>query len=156
MQIIKINKDNNHIYENLSRQYECEFAPLTGLAINQDGSYDVSANILEITNAKGYLLYFNDLPAGFMLIENIDDKLFNIMEFYIIPACRKQNLGLQFATEILQKHSGAWQIKQLVSAGYATKFWNKVIYNIIGDDYIQTTEIDNEWGDDTIQRFKIK
>jgi len=53
------------------------------------------------------LVYFNDLPAGFMLIENIDDKLFIIMDFYIIPACRKQDLGIQFETEIIQRYSGA-------------------------------------------------
>jgi len=43
-----------------------------------------------------------------------------------------------------------------MSAEYTTKFWHKVIYNIVGNNYKQTKEIDNEWGYKSGNKVKLR
>lgn len=154
MSIIKIDNKNNNIYYNLSQVYEAEFASLTGELPDKNGLYKVQTEVVDTENTDGYLKYFEQIPIGFMVIKNLD-RCFDVAEFFILPSFRRQKIGLKFAQDIILKHKGSWQIRQIQGADYATIFWRKVIINLVGHNYCESIENDSEWGEVTKQTFTV-
>ncbi|MEY8768344.1 hypothetical protein [Francisella philomiragia] len=152
MKIIKITSQNNHIYENLVQLYECEFAPLTGEKPDSNGLYVIQTPIKG--GVVGYLVYIDNLPVGFMVIKELEECL-DVAEFFILPSYRRNRIGIDFAKDIFLRNKGNWQIRQIQGADYATRFWRRVVKELVCLDFIESFEYDSEWGYVTIQRFAI-
>lgn len=148
----QICEKNFEIFYNLSQAYEAEFSAITKKVPDSKGyfSYDSSPYEPNI----GYLLLQNNVPIGFCIIQ-IRKEINDVCEFYIIPAVRKNNIGMWFAKEIIQKYNGDWQVRQIAGAKNATLFWRKVVQSISQNNYTEVSSNDKQWGWVTKQLFTI-
>lgn len=147
--LITIDNKNIEIYLNLAYAYEAEFSNLTGKYPNKFGICE--PDTMPITPYTGYLLYKNDTPIGFCIVEIKEIK--DITEFYITPSMRKKNFGYILASTIFDTYPGEWQVRQIQGAENAKSFWRKVISRYTKNNFKETIVNDIKWGIVTCQRF---
>jgi predicted acetyltransferase len=148
MMIKQIHDMSLHSFPELSDLYEEEFAPLTGAARGENGSYPISTPIDETHH--GYLLLDGDASVGFAIVA-VGNEPYDICEFFIRPEYRKQRCGEQLAFFLFDKFPGTWTVKQLITAEKATAFWIRVLDKYTGGDFIRRTYEDDKWGNVQMQ-----
>jgi predicted acetyltransferase len=119
-----INEHNSHIFDGLVQDYEDEFSPITGKKKNKDGKYSVDVD-WPVPNI-GYYWKEDSRIIGFCVITSIDGYT-EIAEFYVIPIYRKKRVGRDMAFAVFNKHRGPWQVRQILGADLAKRFWRQVI-----------------------------
>ncbi|MBA4367647.1 MAG: hypothetical protein C0403_08410 [Desulfobacterium sp.] len=154
MELKEVSADNIQIYLNLVQCYEGEFSSITKKKPNANGLFELDT-IIEKYN-KGFILYDNELPVGIAAIRIKNEKYHEMLEFYIVPFCRKQSMGQKFAHLIFKQYPGKWEIKQITGAEYASVFWRKVISNCTNNTFEEEQYEDEYWGKVTRQLFEIK
>ncbi|NDI33591.1 GNAT family N-acetyltransferase [Chengkuizengella sediminis] len=151
MNIVSVDSRNKLIYLNLCQSYEGEFSALTEKLPNTDGVFKLDT-ILGV-NIEGFLLYEKEIPIGLAAVRKSIEDFFEVCEFYVIPSCRKKDLGRKFAHHLFSIFKGQWQVKQIEGAEYATTFWRKVIGEFTSGEFEEDVYMDFHWGKVTRQRF---
>ncbi len=144
MEILEVNPQNLQVYLNLAQCYEAEFSVLTRKKPNKEGLYQLDTEIAHPT--KGYLLYVDKTPVGLAAVGVNGDSVYEICEFYIIPNCRKEGLGMKFAHEIWRMLPGKWEVKQIEGADHAIKFWRNCIHRYPHHSFSEDIVKDPYWG----------
>lgn len=153
MKITQVTEENLSVYLQLAQCYEAEFSKITKKRPNKNGIFELDTEIGD--NVKGFLLYIEESPAGFIAVLEKEREGFEICEFYIVPSFRGNSWGSEFAHAIWKNFPGKWQVKQLEDAKYATEFWHKVIASYSVAEYTEDRFHDPYWGLVTRQRFEI-
>ncbi|UAA38498.1 GNAT family N-acetyltransferase [Paraneptunicella aestuarii] len=153
MQIVQVQPHNEYIYLNLAQAYEAEFSALTHKMPNADGLFSLDTHLNDKTLA--FLAYENDVPAGFIVLALEQVRSYEVCEFYIVPSFRLRHLGIKLAFSIWQKYPGAWVVKQIEGADYATTFWRKAISEFTQGRFDEDKYLDPYWGLVTRQVFSI-
>ena len=154
MDIREIDNSLHQIFMNLALAYEAEFSKITNKKPNTDGTFELDIELGE--NVKGFLLFIQELPAGFVVISQNASNDFEVCEFYILPFFRRKHLGKQFICKIFDMYKGQWQVKQIENADYAVSFWRQVISEYTNNSYTETQCLDSYWGKVTKQVFASK
>ncbi|WP_132417645.1 GNAT family N-acetyltransferase [Mycobacteroides abscessus] len=81
-----------------------------------------------------------DAPVAFALVSGLDAPRRALDAFFVVPAARQYGLGMLFATEVIAKHPGAWEIGFQHENAIAGVFWRRVAEAAWGDDWIDTIE----------------
>jgi predicted acetyltransferase len=148
--LILIDETNIGVYMNLARAYEEEFSVLTHKLPDENGVFE--PDTLPVAPYTGYLLYKNNIPIGFCVVE-LKVEINDVAEFYIIPSMRNNKLGQELAVTIFDIHPGKWQVRQIEGADKARKFWRKVINFYTDNNYAEAEVNDPDWGIVTRQQF---
>ena len=135
LEVRQIHQINNPIFKNLQLCYECEFAPLTGTKMNENGDYDQTELSSHWAKEWSIFLFFKDkIPAGFCvvnhgsMIEKDALHIHDIAEFYITPFFRKNGIGKECAHKIFYKYPGVWQVRQFAALEKTARpFWLSAI-----------------------------
>lgn len=152
MEVREVGADDLQIYLNLCQAYEAEFSAITGKVPGPDGMFALDTVLG--AEVKGYLLLQGHIPVGFAAVRaGAEDR--EICEFYIVPSMRRQDLGRLFAHRLFALYPGPWQIKQLLGAAYATRFWSRVIEDCAWEGCVQDVYDDPYWGRVVRQCFMV-
>ncbi len=146
----RINEQNCTIFDELSQDYEEEFSRITGKKKNADGRYSVDVDWRSPN--EGYYWRVDSSIVGFCTMDSIDGH-FDIGEFYVIPAYRKNGTGREMAFALFNRHSGLWQVRQIQGAELAKKFWRRTIREYTNENYTELEMDDPTWGQVVCQRF---
>jgi predicted acetyltransferase len=73
-----------------------------------------------------YLFYADGYLVGFALVWQHEDT-FIMAEFTVLPEFRKQGLGKTFASDVIKKHPGKWNIEYDTPNEAGSRFWNKLV-----------------------------
>jgi predicted acetyltransferase len=152
LSLVKVDDHNKIILDNLAQGYEAEFSTLTQKMPDEWGRYVLDTEIDEVYS--GYLFYKNEQVVGFTIIDIVSD-IYDVGEFYIIPAVRGGGVGRQFAKEIFNSHPGHWQLRQLYHADASYKFWLSVIASCCVTSFKDEIVEEPYWGKIHRQLFKI-
>jgi predicted acetyltransferase len=150
LKLIIINEENTNAYLNLAKSYEAEFSELTHKLPNENGVFE--PDTLPTAPYTGYLLYRNNIPIGFCIVE-INEEINDVAEFYIVPSMRKNKFGQELAITVFDMHPGKWQVRQIEGADKAKRFWQKVIGFYTDAQFVEGEVNDPDWGKVTRQRF---
>jgi predicted acetyltransferase len=145
-----INESNSNIFDKLVQDYEDEFSSITGKKKNQDGKYSIDVN-WHIPNI-GYYWREDSNILGFCIVDSVDGYS-DIAEFYVIPAYRKNKIGQNMAFAVFNQHLGPWQVRQILGAELAKRFWRRVINEYTNGNYAELQMDDPTWGQVVCQRF---
>ena len=148
-----IKPKNIHILLNLAQAYEAEFSAITKKKPNNDGVFEL--DVMPHSPHVGYILYQAEIPMGFCVINATSDPK-DIAEFYVIPAMRRQAIGMKFAHKIFKAHPGRWQVRQIEGANHAVKFWRYTISACTNNNYEEKIVDDPDWGMVTKQTFSVE
>lgn len=152
MEIVRVQPENLAVYLNLAQAYEAEFSAITRKRPDCDGMFSLDTKLGG--DVVGYLLLEKFSPIGMAAVK-CSVAGCEICEFYVVPSCRGCKAGARFAHRIWDLHAGAWQIKQIAGAAYATTFWQRTIASYRGTAYREDRYEDAYWGTVTRQRFEI-
>ena len=72
---------------------------------------------------------------------NQDPGTKDIAEFFIMPNFRNKNFGEKLAHQIFDQYVGKWEVRQLIEAVQARKFWLKTIKFIYLKTYRKCSKI---------------
>ena len=152
MEIVRVDAGNLAVYLNLCQSYEGEFSAITGKKPDARGLFALDTPIGG--DVLGYLLYQAAVPVGLAAVR-IKAALasFEVCEFYVVPSCRRRDLGKNFAQALFRRHAGAWEVKQISGADQATAFWRRVIDDFTGGAYQEDRYQDAYWGQVVRQQF---
>lgn len=145
-----VHPGNIGCFMSLSQQYEAEFGYLTGKRPNGAGLYAIT--LPDATHEAWLAEDHAGLPVGFAVVD-IGRERWDIAEFYIVPALRKQQIGKRLARAVFERYPGPWQVRQIQGAEGAYRFWIAAISEYSGGQYTDAVENDPEWGIVRIQRF---
>lgn len=151
MNIVKVDRSNQHIYMNLAQAYEAEFSRIMRKKPDQNGRFGLDTELGG--SVTGYLLYIEGIPAGHTAIANESEHYFEVCDFYVVPYFRGQQTGLRFISQLFSQLGGRWEIKQVAGAQHAIDFWRKVMTHYTGGHYIEDVLHDPKWGIVTRQCF---
>lgn len=70
-------------------------------------------------------LIINDLVAGLAMIRKLEDELYEIAEFYVLPEYRKSGNAMWFANEIISTFNSDFVFSACLRNHIAIKFWTK-------------------------------
>ncbi len=143
-------ESNSYVFDQLVQDYEDEFSSITGKTKNQNGKYDLDVD-WRAPNT-GYYWEEDSCMVGFCIIDTVDDNL-DVGEFYVVPAYRNKRVGQKMAFAVFNQHPGQWQVRQLLTAELAQKFWQRVINDYTGGNYAESQMDDPTWGQVICQRF---
>lgn len=151
--LIEVNSSNKHVLNNLLQAYEAEFSVITMKKPNNDGIFELDTELGG--SIHGYIWGESQTPAGFILFD-LANEPYNVNEFYIVPSFRGNKIGKKFFQEVLEKHPGSWQVKQLPNAIAAKAFWVAIIKDIAKGKFTDEVYIDKYWGKVSRQVFNYK
>ena len=122
--------------------YSYEFSAYTGDDINEYGCYGYD-HIDDYWNEEGrfpYLIRVDGKIAGFALICPHCDYLKEagarcIGEFFVMLKYRRKGVGAAAATQLFEKHRGAWEICYLRNNLPASKFRKNVVEKYTNNNY---------------------
>ena len=120
------------LFDNLLNLYFYDFAEILGYDIGKDGSYLASPYKWGDPGEIVYLLYVDELPAGFAIIapgSEIDRRkdVWDMHEFFVIRRHRRNGLGSWLAREVWRKHPGTWDVRVVKPNAAALVFWEGII-----------------------------
>ena len=90
--------------------------------------------------------------AGFALLRRTEEGPMEMAEFYIRPAHRRSGIGLDFARDLIARHSGHWIISEYRASAGAIAFWRRVIEK---RDYSEREYISDHGNPRIEQRFMV-
>jgi predicted acetyltransferase len=152
LQLTLVTPENAAAFYTQVQAYEAEFADITNKLPNAQGFFTLDVDPFLMTEATGYLFYKAEALVGFCVL-TLTPSLNDVAEFYIVPAFRRQGLGVQAATHLFKRFTGQWQVRQLLQAKAATRFWQTVIKHYTNNHYSEAIVEDPHWGSVVQQRF---
>ncbi len=89
-------------------------------------------------------------PAGFALVHRRsritqDPDTWDIAEFFVMRAYRRQGVGRYAALRIFDQFRGRWEIRQVRANVAATSFWRAVVAHHTSGRYEETIHDDERW-----------
>lgn len=145
-----ITEQNKAIFERLAQDYEDEFSPITGKIPDEKGKYSIDVDWH--APSIGYYWKEGNAVVGFCIMKPIEEYN-DIAEFYVVPSYRKKGIGKKLAFAVFNRHRGLWQVRQILLATDANKFWKRVVSSYTLGKYTEMEMEDPTWGKVICQRF---
>lgn len=91
------------------------------------------------------LITADSRPAGFAIVNagpgNLpSDVDFDLLDFFIAHKYRRRGVGREAAHQVFARHQGRWEVAELVGNRSAVAFWNRVIGDFTGGQYLRLDE----------------
>ncbi|MGC6588334.1 GNAT family N-acetyltransferase [Paenibacillus sp. Dod16] len=142
MGIELVPKRKQAVIVNLMQLYLYDFTKYLDISVNDQGLFLPYPDLDEFWKKRErkypYLITFDQRPAGFALIERMDDALdadYYMTEFFVMQKYRRTGLGTWAATRLFDHFQGRWKVTQISSNIPAQAFWRKVIEAYTGGRY---------------------
>ncbi len=132
------NIDQKPILSALMQLYTHELSGITEEEIGLDGYYDLGpyfdAYWLE-SSRHPFLIYWREALAGFCLVRQTEEGLYQIAEFFVLRTYRRRGVGEDAACLAFSRFAGQWQVCQEENNSAAQHFWRKVISRYTNGDF---------------------
>ncbi|MCT1400745.1 GNAT family N-acetyltransferase [Paenibacillus sp. p3-SID867] len=142
MGIELVPKRKQAVIVNLMQLYLYDFTKYLDISVNDQGLFLPYPDLDEFWKKRErkypYLITFDQRPAGFALIERMDDPLdadYYMTEFFVMQKYRRTGLGTWAATRLFDHFQGRWKVTQISNNIPAQAFWRKVIEAYTGGRY---------------------
>ena len=142
--------EQKDVIHHLMQFYLYDFTEFLDIELEETGKFETYPDLdtfWEQGEGKfAILISFYNKPAGFALVERLDHSLeadYYMTEFFIMKKYRRSGLGSWAAKELFQHYKGKWKVTQLRNNRPAQKFWQKVIGDYTGEEYVEKVLADS-------------
>lgn len=145
--------DDYPIARNLAQFYVYDMSEHAGWDFPDDGLFATGDSLMNYwgmrpadqawpAHWRGYahLLRAGGHPAGFALVRQVDDGFLDMGEFFIVRKYRRRGAGARVAKTLFARHTGRWQVRELLTNKGAQAFWRHVIGDFTGGAYTEAQE----------------
>lgn len=131
-------REHAALFDNLLNLYFYDFSEILGYDINARGTYTTGPYVWGEPGEIVYLLYVDELPAGFAIIgpgSQIDMRpdVWDMHEFFVIRRHRRSGMGTWLAKEVWRRHPGTWDVRVVKPNTGALVFWRNVIDEVAAE-----------------------
>lgn len=152
--IKKVAKEEREILARLIELYEYDFSEYENTDVNFLGLYGYTYLDYYWTENRRfpYFIKVDGKLAGFVMIcdycyvSKDADRLF-VSEFFIMKKYRKKGVGKFAAKQIFKMHPGKWELTVNPNNTPSLIFWESVIKETVGNDYIKHIDVENIYDD---------
>jgi predicted acetyltransferase len=121
------------ILANLLQLYAHDFSDFHDIGLGEDGRYSYTQLPLYWTDPDRYpfLIRVDGNLAGFVLVSRCGDS-FDMTEFFVIRAYRRQGIGILAAHKIWTRFPGNWEVRVMEQNQAGLRFWERAIARFLG------------------------
>jgi predicted acetyltransferase len=122
------------VTERLWQLYRHDLSEFRGYMPDSEGLYQPGRlpTFFEDPDRCGYLIYSDQVPAGFAFIRGLTNEQKVVGEFFVVRAARRQRVGYEAAMALLRLHPGRWAIPFQEENQAAARFWRRVAADATG------------------------
>lgn len=137
-------REQRPILMRLLQFYLYDFTEFIEIDVSADGKFPDYPNLEHYWSSgdrkMAFMIWYNDRPAGFALVDRLDNKLegdYYMAEFFVMRPFRRYGIGSQAAHELFRRLRGRWKVSQVKNNIPARTFWRKVIGEYTGGNFTE-------------------
>jgi predicted acetyltransferase len=134
IELVPAAPEQEPIIANLLQLYAHDFSEFHHLELGADGRFGYQPLPLYWSDPDRYpfLIQVDGKLAGFALVKRgseFSDRetVWDVAEFFVVRAYRRQGIGLKAAHEVWRKFPGPWEVRVMQSNRTALDFWMRAI-----------------------------
>lgn len=134
VEVISATADQQPVLANLLELYIHDFSEFFAVEIGEGGRFIYPSLHLYWTepDRHPFLIRVDGNLAGFALLRQNPDSVWDMVEFFILRGYRRHGLGSEAAHRIWQKFPGRWQVRVMESNVSALHFWARAVATFAG------------------------
>jgi len=128
-----VGAEDKPVIANLLQLYLHDFSEFEPRELSTHGTFDyawLDSYFTAAADREAYLIAVAGRPVGFALArsdEDGDDGAWNVSEFFVARAHRRQGVAAQAAHQLFQRHPGPWTLSYLTDNHPASRFWPNLV-----------------------------
>lgn len=149
------NKDDLPIVRNLARFYVYDMSEHAGFDFPDDGMFEAGESLSNYWGIRpeaaqdqwpahwrgfAHLVRAGGHPAGFALVRQIGDGLYDMGEFFVARKYRRKGAGATVATAMFRRYPGRWEVREMPTNVGAQAFWRRIIGEFTAGAYEEARE----------------
>ncbi len=142
IKLIQATIEDYHVIQNMAQFYVYDVSRECGFILSADGRFEPNDYkvYLQSKEKLAYIVKINGELAGFVLLNEIgisDTTDWKIDQFFVLAKFQGKGLGRNVFQQLLQKHTGHWELTVLPDNKSALLFWQRVIGEHANNQYKQ-------------------
>lgn len=147
IEVIRASSSQQSLLANLLELYIYDFTGFHDVPLGPDGRFGYPELPLywQHPDRFPFLIRVSGDPAGFVLVkkaENCNGPAWDIAEFFVLRAYRRQGVGTAVAHRVWNRLPGLWQVRVMQANATACAFWEQAIGRFVGERF-DTIEREN-------------
>lgn len=141
LELISACSEHQSVLAHLLELYIHDFSEFVPSDVSDDGRYGYGKLPLYWSDPHRhpFLARLDGKWAGFALVQQIDNRVCDIAEFFVLRCYRRQGIGAQLAAQVWRRFPGPWQIRVRTANAPARQFWESAIAKFTGQPPHATT-----------------
>jgi predicted acetyltransferase len=142
IELVAIDVNEKEILRNLLEKYDYEFSQYDQRDVNDLGlyGYDYLDNYWTEEGRHAFFIKVDGKLAGFVMINTFREieeiTNYSIAEFFVMYKYRGCGVGRYAAFQIFDMFHGKWQLKRHPKNTGSVHFWDKIIREYTGGDFV--------------------
>lgn len=142
MELVPVKASKKEILRNLLEKYDYEFSQYDQRDVNHLGlyGYDYLDYYWTEEGRHAFFIKVDDKLAGFAMINTLPEVSektdYSVAEFFVMHKYRGRGVGRYAAFKIFDMFHGKWQLKRHPKNLGSVHFWNKIISEYTGGDFV--------------------
>ena len=136
IEVVPASPEQQSIIANLLQLYAHDFSEFHNLELGADGRFGYTSLPLYWSDPTRhpFLVKVQGQLAGFALVKREEEGVWDVAEFFIARAYRRQGIGMKVAHEVWQRLPGRWQVRVMELNGAGLHFWQRAITAFTGEE----------------------
>lgn len=163
VELVPAAPEQESILANLLELYAHDFSEFHNVELGPDGRFGYAPLPLYWSEParQAFFIRVDGRLAGFALVKQGSDvsgdkNAWDVAEFFIVRAYRRQGVGIQAAHEVWRRFPGRWEVRVMQANAAALSFWQRAITGFNGEAIkpVQINKDDQLWwvfGFDTLR-----
>lgn len=146
IEIVQAVPEDHALVANLLEFYVYDFSELLGLDVAENGRFGYEELPLYWSEPDRYafLIRKGGRLAGLVLVQKAGE-LWDIAEFFVLRAYRRQGVAIQAAKAIWTRFPGEWRVRVRQRNAPALRFWESAVAEFSRREVVaQLTDVDGE------------
>jgi predicted acetyltransferase len=143
IEVLSASSKQQSIVANLLQLYAHDFSEFHDLELGADGRFEYKPLPLYWSDPTRhpFLVKVDCQLAGFVLVKREEKGVWDVAEFFIARAYRRQGIGMKVAHEVWKRFPGLWQVRVMQLNGAGVNFWHRAIAAFTGQE-IDPTQVE--------------
>ena len=156
LELCPVSVEEKEILKNLLEKYDYEFSQYDRRDVNALGlyGYDYLDYYWTEPNRWAFFLRVDGKLAGFVMVNDYPEADYPtdycLSEFFVLYKYRRMGVGKAAAFAVFDRFPGRWQLKRHPKNLPSVRFWDRVVSEYTGGDFILHTAVPGtEYADQT-------
>jgi|SRR5579863_7009416 len=136
IEVVHASSEQQSIIANLLQLYAHDFSEFHDLELGADGRFEYKPLPLYWSDPTRhpFLIKVDGQLAGFVFVKQEEKFVWDVAEFFIARAYRRQGIGMKAAHEVWKRFPGFWQVRVMQLNGAGVNFWQRAITAFTGEE----------------------